>query len=725
MTISTLLPPVSYAEDGVTTQFSVPFRFFHATDLKVTRVLADGTRVALAYGSDWTVSGADSPSGGTLTRTAATNGATVIIDRDTSIDQQTHYSNGDAFPASSHERALDKLTAIAQEVRALLDRTMRFPAGEGSFELAYAAARAGMYLAFDGDGLPIASSGTGADAGLRADLAAYGGSQLIGTRRTGSTVTRSLHSKLENYIDVTDFGATGDGSTDDSNAIMAAISHAASLSILIDGFRSVMPVLYFPAGRYKITVVNALAAAFTAARYSGITFRGDGREQTFLIYSAASNASDNYLANFENCRCVTLEDMTVRSTRYQLRGILWGPNGGGEGQGTSWTCDAAIFDGQWTEVFAVQGTALGSETNWIDVGGGAGHASGVFFTIKSTNVQSVNHTFNGCTIGGLGTVFKIRAGGLIRWIAGFSSLFEGATFLDIDGPGEKIGPNSQFIFLGGGVETAFGVASAKLLINNSPANIHFKNYAMGSLNPTGSDPIVVMGHADYQRGGYLTFDHCSYANKKAVFSGGVQVRYIGCNGMSDWQSFMTLNPATNSAYLTPWVEIKGSPVEGPAAPLAPVDCCPGLFLNDYAAKNIPGVQYRGVQPKYWQARASTGGLDAGLITGFNDAFQGFSVKLPLGTILRRVRFYWCGIGNPSVIADREFYSDNYDGSVLFFSNLTIPSAASSSVKCYESDWIGYPVETEAQRVVRFYGRTAYGSAAPSTTDFGWWELEYI
>lgn len=57
-----------------------------------------------------------------------------------------------------------------------------------------ASPRAGKFFAFDADEAPVTSSGTGADAGLRTDLAATTGGQLVGRKYAGS---------VQDYIDKT------------------------------------------------------------------------------------------------------------------------------------------------------------------------------------------------------------------------------------------------------------------------------------------------------------------------------------------------------------------------------------------------------------------------------------------------------------------------------------------------------------------------------------------
>lgn len=66
------------------------------------------------------------------------------------------------------------------------------------------------------------------DAALRQDLADDSGSLLVGTKSSlAGAVARTVEGKLYDYVSLRDFGAVGDGVTDDSNAIDAAIASGA------------------------------------------------------------------------------------------------------------------------------------------------------------------------------------------------------------------------------------------------------------------------------------------------------------------------------------------------------------------------------------------------------------------------------------------------------------------------------------------------------------------
>lgn len=146
MTVAALPAIVEYLEDGVSTSFPVPFRFKAATDLIVERIAAGQVGV-LTIGVDYSVVGGVNDAGGTLTRTAATAGATLRIRRRTARAQPMPYPIGGRFPAKSHEEALDRQMLVAQEQDAtsadLNARSIMVPPGERAPVLAPAASRTG------------------------------------------------------------------------------------------------------------------------------------------------------------------------------------------------------------------------------------------------------------------------------------------------------------------------------------------------------------------------------------------------------------------------------------------------------------------------------------------------------------------------------------------------------------------------------------------------------
>lgn len=119
MTVPVSEPIATYIGDGTTNPLSFPHRFLAAADLIVTAIAADGSESVRTIDVHYTVSGVDNPAGGTVTPLAVRpSGTSWRIERKTPIEQPTDYVSGNAFPAESHERALDRLALIDQEQQA-------------------------------------------------------------------------------------------------------------------------------------------------------------------------------------------------------------------------------------------------------------------------------------------------------------------------------------------------------------------------------------------------------------------------------------------------------------------------------------------------------------------------------------------------------------------------------------------------------------------------------
>lgn len=133
-------------------------------------------------------------------------------------------------------------------------------------------------------------------------LAAPTGSSLVGYTQPGVTaVARTVQARLRDTVSVKDFGAVGDGSTDDTSALQAALDYA------VANGRDV----FIPDGTY---IVDQLT--FDSSSYASMpSIIGSGRNQTILKKKAGSTvgalltvgayASTNFMAN------VTIENLTI------------------------------------------------------------------------------------------------------------------------------------------------------------------------------------------------------------------------------------------------------------------------------------------------------------------------------------------------------------------------------------------------------------------------------
>lgn len=135
-----------YTGNGVTTVFPYTFRLFDVSHLVVTVDDVEKT-----YGVDYTVSGIDITTGGNVTFTVApANASIVLLDSTMPYSQLTAYAEGTDFPASSHEKALDRNVALLQEMKEKTDNAIAFPAGDTAVStLPSKTLRASKVLGFD------------------------------------------------------------------------------------------------------------------------------------------------------------------------------------------------------------------------------------------------------------------------------------------------------------------------------------------------------------------------------------------------------------------------------------------------------------------------------------------------------------------------------------------------------------------------------------------------
>lgn len=128
MTVQTNNNSISYVGNGSTVHFDYDYLILNASHLKV--YFGDVLQT-----SGYVVSGVSSQTGGTVAfAVAPPNGANITLIRDVPFLQLTDYQPYDAFPAESHERALDLLTMMTQQLKDELGRTMQHPVGGNKWD---------------------------------------------------------------------------------------------------------------------------------------------------------------------------------------------------------------------------------------------------------------------------------------------------------------------------------------------------------------------------------------------------------------------------------------------------------------------------------------------------------------------------------------------------------------------------------------------------------------
>ena len=116
MTISTVeTNPVVYTANGSQVDFAAPY-ILAAGDL-IVETLSSSVPTRKTLDVDYTIDGVGDANGCTVTfTTAPANALSVRIFRWVSPTQPVDYQANDAFPAETHEQALDRLTMLVQQL---------------------------------------------------------------------------------------------------------------------------------------------------------------------------------------------------------------------------------------------------------------------------------------------------------------------------------------------------------------------------------------------------------------------------------------------------------------------------------------------------------------------------------------------------------------------------------------------------------------------------------
>jgi hypothetical protein len=201
----------------------------------------------------------------------------------TSTQTATYTSNSGSI-ANSNPIVLDSAGRVPNEIWLTQGSTYKFVLQTS------AAVQIGSW-----DNIPGANDQTASNAALTAfenSLAASTGSSLVGYNEGAtSAVTTTVQAKLQETVSVKDFGATGNGTTNDTAAIQAAIN-----SLTNGG------TVFLPKGTYLLD-----SLVFPIDPSSGpkvaINFIGDGMDDTILLMNSPTNpviTSSRALANYRS-----------------------------------------------------------------------------------------------------------------------------------------------------------------------------------------------------------------------------------------------------------------------------------------------------------------------------------------------------------------------------------------------------------------------------------------
>lgn len=284
-----------------------------------------------------------------------------------------------------------------------------------------------------------------------------------GINPTASSTPTVINAKSAAY------GATGDGVTDDSTAIAAAVTVAIANNSEI----------YIPAGTY--VVGNNVFSSFTGSSQTGLKISGDGIGSTIIKF-ADPGAGDVWFYD-NGASTPKLERPTFRDIQFQ---------GFSEAKAAQCNGFKIWSSGHEKDFKFIRCRFLDMGTiahAWGTANGD--HFGFMFCAFENTrtrvlyldNPQSVCHSFFGCTHYGVGDVFHIIQGGSVQVSGGSYNLYGSGYFLHFPVGSTVGGGNDGFYF--SGVRIEHNHADASLLRMETNARmIHFDGCNIFTNNPT-------------------------------------------------------------------------------------------------------------------------------------------------------------------------------------------------------------------------------------------------
>lgn len=156
MTVPNRIPRNVYSGTGSTGPFQYEFMIDRDEDLRVIRRDPNGVESRLLLNVDYTVSGAGLEDGGAVTLASPlAAGHKLALLSSMPITQETDYTNNDAFPASRHEAALDRIVRQVQQLEEKVGRALLLKGSSSPRDLLLPDPAAGKMLGWDISGTSL------------------------------------------------------------------------------------------------------------------------------------------------------------------------------------------------------------------------------------------------------------------------------------------------------------------------------------------------------------------------------------------------------------------------------------------------------------------------------------------------------------------------------------------------------------------------------------------
>ena len=197
MTVAVDLNRAELNANGSLTAFNFNFAYSAADQIKVYVVDASDNAALQSLTTDYTLSATSGSSGTVTFGTPPANNTKVLILRQAPFTQGVDYQNNDALDAETLEGAFDKLTFQTQQLKAQVERSVRFDetlTGTNDPIINIApTTRAGKLLSFDANGAFTVSQEVGVYRGDYATGVAYNARDIVKANNTHASVEDNIY----------------------------------------------------------------------------------------------------------------------------------------------------------------------------------------------------------------------------------------------------------------------------------------------------------------------------------------------------------------------------------------------------------------------------------------------------------------------------------------------------------------------------------------------------
>jgi len=402
MTVTTTTASQTFQGNGVATAFPCAFEIFLDTDVNVYFVNpTTGVQTPAVLNTDYTAAGAGASNGFTVNTTVPVpTGTNLYVVRALPLTQLTDFTNQGAFFPNMHEQALDRLCMLIQQIANYsegLNITMP-PGLAPQPSTTFPVPQAGSLIGWDTEGTALVNTGPTTGVGGISDLnvannAAIQGTKLAFLQAGVGAPGRTVQDKQRERVSVKDFGAKGDGITDDTSAFLNAVTYLSGAADSRGG------TLHIPAGTYVVN--ESIAFTANADGLHNVFVQGDGPLCTVLDFAGCAAGTDG--VTFGAGSHFGVRDVAIDNA--PGKGIVIGR---GLAPGASSNCSYYIVDNVRVQgcggdgVFS-QASYAGSYTNiWAKNNSGAGiNFAGFHTSISVGRVEASGNILQGFSLNGI------------------------------------------------------------------------------------------------------------------------------------------------------------------------------------------------------------------------------------------------------------------------------------------------------------------------------------